>query len=98
LGETYLTNVDFLKNGIPASIIACLVRGTSPLFFSPVSHQRRVGGRYRWVCIDETYWVSTCRGCQWLNSKLINAQVVIGAWGLLHLEITDIHPSLFPPA
>ena len=26
LGQAYLTNVDFLKNGIPASIIATLVR------------------------------------------------------------------------
>ena len=26
LGQVYLTNVDFLKNGIPASIIATLVR------------------------------------------------------------------------
>ncbi|KAK2467241.1 hypothetical protein APHAL10511_000790 [Amanita phalloides] len=25
LGETYLTNVDFLNNGVPASVIACLV-------------------------------------------------------------------------
>lgn len=29
LGQVYLTNVDFLKNGIPASIIAALVRAPS---------------------------------------------------------------------
>jgi hypothetical protein len=27
LGRLYLSNVDFLKNGVPASIIATLVRG-----------------------------------------------------------------------
>jgi phosphate transporter len=26
LGELYLTNVDFLKNGVPSSVIATLVR------------------------------------------------------------------------
>jgi len=29
LGRLYLSNVDFLKNGVPASIIATLVRGVS---------------------------------------------------------------------
>jgi len=29
LGRLYLTNVDFLKNGVPASIIATLVRDVS---------------------------------------------------------------------
>lgn len=27
LGRLYLTNMDFLKNGVPASIVATLVRG-----------------------------------------------------------------------
>ena len=26
MGQLYLTNVDFLKNGVPASVIAALVR------------------------------------------------------------------------
>ena len=26
MGQLYLTNIDFLKNGVPASIIATLVR------------------------------------------------------------------------
>ena len=29
MGQLYLTNVDFLKNGVPASIIATMVRGES---------------------------------------------------------------------
>jgi phosphate transporter len=29
LGQLYLSNIDFLKNGVPASIIATLVRHTS---------------------------------------------------------------------
>lgn len=31
LGQLYLSNVDFLKNGVPASIIATLVRHFSEL-------------------------------------------------------------------
>ena len=57
LGETYLTNVDFLKNGIPASLIACLVSPSRSRVLTGVSIWRTIGGRYRWVCIDETYWV-----------------------------------------
>jgi hypothetical protein len=34
LGQLYLTNVDFLKNGVPASIIATLVR-----FSNKVDHR-----------------------------------------------------------
>jgi phosphate transporter len=32
VGQLYLSNVDFLKNGIPASVIAALVRVIHPLF------------------------------------------------------------------
>ena len=28
MGQLYLTNVDFLKNGVPASVLAALVRVT----------------------------------------------------------------------
>lgn len=31
MGQLYLTNVDFLKNGVPASVIAALVGFVQPL-------------------------------------------------------------------
>jgi hypothetical protein len=34
VGELYLSNVDFLKNGVPASIIAAIVCTTQ--YYSPV--------------------------------------------------------------
>jgi hypothetical protein len=59
MGQLYLTNVDFLKNGIPASVMAALVCVT---LLSSSSVDRTliagtIGGRIAWVCIDETYWV-----------------------------------------
>ena len=33
MGQLYLTNVDFLKNGVPASIIAALVRPFLAIIF-----------------------------------------------------------------
>ena len=64
LGELYLTNIDFLKNGVPASIIATLV--------SFVQHQIRAlknitcflfkGRCDGWIPTDETHRV---RGSTW---------------------------------
>jgi hypothetical protein len=37
MGQLYLTNVDFLKNGVPASVIAALVGFIRPLFREPLT-------------------------------------------------------------
>ena len=42
MGQLYLTNVDFLKNGVPASIIAALVSDLFPLHVMVLS----VAARY----------------------------------------------------
>lgn len=56
MGQLYLTNVDFLKNGVPASVIAALVCSIQPLFENYSPHGT-IGGRIAWLCADEAYWV-----------------------------------------
>jgi hypothetical protein len=56
MGQLYLTNVDFLKNGVPASVIAALVCFIRPLFENHSLHGT-IGGRIAWLCADEAYWV-----------------------------------------
>jgi len=60
MGELYLTNIDFLKNGVPSSIIATLVlyrlsesqgRCLTSIFVT-------VGRIHRWVCANEGHRVS----------------------------------------
>ena len=42
MGQLYLSNVDFLKNGVPASMIATFVRAVSFSFsISPLSQRRQ---------------------------------------------------------
>ena len=54
MGQLYLSNVDFLKNGVPASIIATMVRS----LFSIVGDKKMmifsavIGRRYSWLFID----------------------------------------------
>ncbi len=56
LGELYLSNVDFLKNGVPASIIATLVS----LLFINIStlYDAFVGCVNCWLYTNEGHWVS----------------------------------------
>jgi len=56
MGQLYLTNVDFLKNGVPASVIAALVCFIRP-FFENHSPHGTIGGRIAWLCADEGCWV-----------------------------------------
>ena len=56
MGQLYLTNVDFLKNGVPASVIAAFVSFIQPLFRDYSPHGT-IDGRIAWLCADEAYWV-----------------------------------------
>lgn len=55
LGRLYLSNVDFLKNGVPASIIATLVRSAS--YNLAILLDALLGRCYRWVRSHESHWV-----------------------------------------
>ena len=60
MGQLYLTNVDFLKNGVPASVIAALVRPFIAIILD-MQHTNWIallGGRIAWLCADEG-----CRVC-----------------------------------
>ena len=60
MGQLYLTNVDFLKNGVPASIVAAAV-----IFFwlsMRIPLTNRVDCRHTRLCLDDsdrvriTFW------------------------------------------
>lgn len=61
MGQLYLSNVDFLKNGVPASIIATFVRlflsahGSVllTLHASGCSHGRILAHESHWVCSSQ---------------------------------------------
>ena len=57
MGQLYLSNVDFLKNGVPASVIAALVWVTHSPSFPEHSRHGTTGGRIPWLCVDEACWV-----------------------------------------
>jgi hypothetical protein len=57
MGQLYLTNVDFLRNGVPASVIAALV--SLPHFhrYTECSPHGTTGCRITRLCVDEAYSV-----------------------------------------
>lgn len=57
LGQLYLSNIDFLKNGIPASIIATLVTNSSSVSCSRSMLIHGAGRRDRWISSHASNWV-----------------------------------------
>jgi len=72
MGQLYLTNVDFLKNGVPASVIAALVCFIRPLFKNH-SPYGTIGGRIAWLYADEGCWVRVMFPC-FLSPRLSPVQ------------------------
>ena len=58
MGQLYLTNVDFLKNGVPASIIAMLVSHTGVLSTESRPFSAPAGCFDCWISINDDH-VST---------------------------------------
>ncbi|KAG6877951.1 hypothetical protein C0993_001569 [Termitomyces sp. T159_Od127] len=57
LGELYLSNVDFLKNGVPASIVATIVSSDFAAHVAP-DDQLPTGRLHRRISADACCWVS----------------------------------------
>lgn len=59
LGELYLSNVDFLKNGVPASIVATVVRVIYCVWIIyRLLTNPATGCLDRRILTDEAHWVS----------------------------------------
>jgi hypothetical protein len=93
MGQLYLTNVDFLKNGIPASVMAALVCVT---LLSSSSVDRTliagtIGGRIAWLCIDETYWVRVALSSL-LSSRYVQGGLTSQRFGVLRPANAALEP------
>lgn len=69
MGQLYLSNIDFLKNGVPASIIATAVSRSSIECVYEIDFS--AGCCYRWLRPHEGHWVSPFRSNPFLRQLIV---------------------------